>query len=133
MEVWRALKKESMQGCGYFTIFKAAWKSFFFQAEDGITDEQLAENPALWDEYYEEADYEMRNSGYKIYSTIDPALHRAIQNRVTETQDQFGQTRTLTSTDDNGETVTTEFETQVGGTLTENTTGRVLAFVGNRS
>ncbi|MEY8292885.1 transglycosylase domain-containing protein [Carnobacteriaceae bacterium 52-44] len=101
--------------------------------EDGITDEQLAENPALWDEYYEEADYEMRNSGYKIYSTIDPALHRAIQNRVTETQDQFGQTRTLTSTDDNGETVTTEFETQVGGTLTENTTGRVLAFVGNRS
>lgn len=101
--------------------------------EDGITDEQLAENPALWDEYYEEADYEMRNSGYKIYSTIDPALHHAIQNRVTETQDQFGQTRTLTSTDDNGETVTTEFETQVGGTLTENATGRVLAFVGNRS
>lgn len=100
--------------------------------EDGITDEQLTNDPALREQYFEEADYEMRNNGYKIYSTIDADIHQAIQQRVTETQDQFGDTRVVTYTDDNGETQTIEYPTQVAGTLTENATGKVLAFVGGR-
>ena len=63
--------------------------------EDGITNEQLADNPDLKEDYFEKADFEMRNNGYKIYSTLDPTLHRAIQQRVTETQDQFGSTQTM--------------------------------------
>lgn len=100
--------------------------------EDGITNEQLADNPDLKEDYFEKADFEMRNNGYKIYSTLDPTLHRAIQQRVTETQDQFGSTQTMSYTDDDGETQTIEYPTQVAGTLTENTTGKVLAFVGGR-
>ena len=100
--------------------------------EDGITDEQLADNPDLKDDYFEKADFEMRNNGYKIYSTIDPTLHKAIQKRVTETKDQFGPTQTLSYTDDDGETQTIDYPTQVAGTLTENTTGKVLAFIGGR-
>ena len=100
--------------------------------EDGITDEQLADNSDLKEEYFEKADFELRNNGYKIYSTIDPALHKSIQKRVTDTQDQFGTTRTLSYTDDNGETQTIDYPTQVAGTLTENATGKVLAFVGGR-
>ncbi|HLR92425.1 MAG TPA: transglycosylase domain-containing protein, partial [Atopostipes sp.] len=100
--------------------------------EDGITEEQLTNDPALRQEYYDSADYEMRNNGYKIFSTIDSEIHHAIQQRVTETQDQFGDTRVVTYTDDNGETQTIEYPTQVAGTLTENETGRVIAFVGGR-
>src|SRR5699024_7761268 len=100
--------------------------------EDGITAEQLTEDPTLKDKYFEQADREIRNNGYKIYSTIDPSLHHAIQNRVTETQDQFGNTRTVTYTDDDGETQTIDHPTQVTGTLTENSTGKVLAFIGGR-
>src|SRR5699024_9828904 len=83
--------------------------------EDGITDEQLPDNSDLKEEYFEKADFELRNNGYKIYSTIDPALHKSIQKRVTDTQDQFGTTRTLSYTDDNGETQTIDYPTQVAG------------------
>src|SRR5699024_12486731 len=100
--------------------------------EDGITEEQLADNSDLKEVYFEKADFEMRNNGYKIYSTLDPTLHRAIQQRVTETQDQFGSTQTMSYKDDDGETQTIEYRTQVAGTLTENTTGKVIALGGDR-
>ncbi len=100
--------------------------------EDEITNEQLADDPELKDQYFEEADAEMRNGGYEIHSTIDPDIHQAVEQRVSEIQNSFGHAKTVTSTDDNGETYTTEYPVQIGGTMIDNKTGRVLSFIGGR-
>lgn len=100
--------------------------------EDGITPEQLETNPELADEYYNNADFELRNNGYKVFSTIDKELHQKIEQRILETNDQFGETISISYTDEDGETYTNEYPTQVGGTLVDNSTGKVLAFVGGR-
>lgn len=100
--------------------------------EDGITHEHLESNPELADEYYNNADFELRNNGYKVFSTIDKELHQQIEQRVLETNSDFGETISISYTDEEGESYTNEYETQVGGTLVDNATGKVLAFVGGR-
>ena len=100
--------------------------------EDEVTNEQLAEDPELKDQYQEEADAKMRNGGYKIHSTIDPEIHNAVEQRVSEIQNSFGNSKSVTYTDDNGETHTTEYPVQIGGTMIDNETGRVLSFIGGR-
>jgi len=100
--------------------------------EDGITAEQLAENPDLETEYRQRADAEIRNGGYDIYSTIDPVIHNTVEQRVAEMQGSLGTTRTVTYTNDNGETQTIEYPVQIGGAMIDNDTGRVLSFIGGR-
>lgn len=99
---------------------------------DGITVETLDENPELKEEYEQAADSDIRNSGYQIYSTIDPDVHNAMEEKTKQTQDSFGATQTRTFENDEGESETIEYPVQVGGTLIENATGRVIAFVGGR-
>jgi len=100
--------------------------------EDGITSEQLADNPDLETEYRQRADTEIRNGGYDIYSTIDPVIHNAVVQQVDNIQGSLGTTQTATYTDDNGETQTVEYPVQIGGSMIDNETGRVLSFIGGR-
>lgn len=99
---------------------------------DERTMDDLIEDPELKADYDEKADAELRNGGYEIYSTIDPLVHNAIESKIRETQSSFGDTRTITVENDEGENVTTEYPVQVGGSLIENSTGRIIAFVGGR-
>lgn len=99
---------------------------------EGISAETLADNPELKEEYEKKADSDIRNNGYKIYSTIDPDVHNAMEEKTRQTQDSFGATQTRTFENDKGESETIEYPVQVGGTLIENATGRVIAFVGGR-
>lgn len=99
---------------------------------DGVSMDALNNDPELEEKYEQKADYEMRNNGYKIYSTIDQDIHNAMEQKTIETQDSFGDTRTITIENDDGENETIEYPVQVGGTLVENATGRVIAFVGGR-
>lgn len=100
--------------------------------KDELTMEDLQDNSDLKTEYEEIADAELRNGGYKIYSTIDSVVHNAIENKIKETQGSFGENQTLTVKNADGENETIEFPVQVGGSLVENATGRVIAFVGGR-
>ncbi|MDN6195377.1 MAG: penicillin-binding protein, partial [Atopostipes suicloacalis] len=100
--------------------------------KDELTIEAFEENPDLEIEYEEKAKAELKNGGYKVYSTIDPKVHHAIKDKVKQTQSSFGQTRSLTVENDDGEDQTNEFPVQVAGSLIENETGRVIAFVGGR-
>lgn len=103
-----------------------------------VTEEMLVEDPELANEinqnielrneYTAAAETEMTTGGYDIYSTIDSTIHRAVQQRVSEIQDSFGQAQTVT--DANGNEVT--YPVQMGGTMIENETGRVISFIGGR-
>ncbi len=95
---------------------------------------EINENLDLQNAYMAEADNELVNGGYDVYSTIDPTLHRAVNQKINETQGAFGQEQPYTWKDANGVTHTTQekYPVQVGGTLIENETGKVLAFVGGR-
>jgi penicillin-binding protein len=100
--------------------------------EDGITTEQIQNNSELYTQYEEEADAQLRNGGYDIYSTIDPVIHNAVEQRVGEIQGSFGNSQTVTFNPEDGESYTIEYPVQVGGTMIENETGRVLSFIGGR-
>lgn len=99
---------------------------------DDRTMDDLTDEPKLEADYAERADVELRNGGYNIYSTIDPLVHHAVENKINETKNSFGDTRTITVENEDGEKTTTEYPVQVAGTLIENATGRVIAFVGGR-
>lgn len=109
--------------------------------EDGITREQIDNNTELYAQYEEKAEIEMRNGGYDIYSTIDPVIHNAVEETIAQNIDRLGSTRTLQRVDtegvprrdDDGNIITDDFPVQVGGAITDNATGKVLAFVGGRS
>lgn len=128
----------------------------YFMREDGLSEERIKEimissellkqtkfltpenttlyqaNVSVKNEYLELADSEMRNGGYDIYSTIDPVVHNAIEQRVLELQDSLGAPQVVTFTTEDGETGETVYPVQLGGTFIENETGRVLGFVGGR-
>lgn len=101
--------------------------------EDGITRDQLNQNKELEQQYIERADLEMRNGGYDIYSTIDADIHNAVEKMVRENQDSLGSDRTFNYKDEDGNTHTSDpYPVQMGASIIENETGRVIAFVGGR-
>lgn len=100
--------------------------------EDGLTAEEVGNNSDLYTQYEERADAEMRNGGYDIYSTIDPVIHNAVEQRVSEIKGSFGPSKTVTFNPEDGESYTIEYPVQIGGTMIENETGRVLSFIGGR-
>lgn len=108
--------------------------------EDGITEEQLNGNLELRAQYDEKAKTELREGGYDIYSTIDPIVHNAMQRSVQNYKERLGRTKYLAKRDkdnefirdEDGEIIYEEYPVQVGGTLIENGTGRVLGFIGGR-
>ena len=81
--------------------------------------EEISENKELRGSYEEAASRELITGGYRIHSTIDSTLHNAVNQRINDIQGTFGQQ-------------VGDYPVQVGGTLVENETGRVIAFVGGR-
>ncbi len=94
--------------------------------------EEVQEDNELAEEIYNQADTMMRSQGIKIYTTIDKDLHTAINQAAQAQIDSLGSEKTITYTNSDGETVTESFPIQLGATVIENETGRVLAFVGGR-
>lgn len=135
-------KRDPRQSYLYDLVEKEA-KDILFEMiieEDGITQEQLNGNPELRAQYREKADTELRDGGYDIYSTIDPIVHNAMQRSVQNYKERLGRTKYLAKRDkdnefirdEDGEIIYEELPVQVGGTLIENGTGRVLGFIGGR-
>lgn len=100
--------------------------------KDAITKEELEGNPDLTNEYAEKANTELRNGGYKVYSTIDPKVHQALEDKVEQTKSSFGDVGIFTVVNDEGEKEEFETPIQVSGSLVENESGRVIAFVGGK-
>lgn len=101
-------------------------------AEDGIDPERLKNEEKLKDKYKILADRDVRSKGYRIYSTINKDMYDAMQ-KAAENFKYYGHTYTGKDKDPvTGEEIDVEMPVQVGSILIENTTGRILSFVGGR-
>ncbi|MFT4414969.1 transglycosylase domain-containing protein [Fredinandcohnia humi] len=100
--------------------------------DDGYEEKDLQENEELRSYYKEIADKNLRQNGYKIYTTIDKEILDAMQN-VAKNYEYYGPDKTEVKKDlETGEDVKVVEPEEVGSVLIENKTGRIISFVGGR-
>ncbi|MER2040158.1 transglycosylase domain-containing protein [Desemzia incerta] len=112
---------------------------------DGLTKEDIDADSNLYTRYYERADDDLRLNGYKVYSTIDKTIHNALEQVASEYGPGMGRTKKAPAVYDpstgeyiqpmeedpeTGESVPKMVEIQVGSSLIDNASGRIIAFVG---
>lgn len=98
---------------------------------DGIDPERLDEEKKLKNKYLILADRDIRSSGYRIYSTIDKQIYDKM-NEAARNFKYYGHTYTEMTTNEEGEEIEEQLPVQVGSVLMENSTGRIISFVGGR-
>lgn len=99
---------------------------------DGIDPNRLKEEDNLKEKYMILADRDVRSGGYRIYSTIDKDMYESMQVAAKNFQ-YYGHTFTSTEIDpETNEEVVTEMPVQLGSVVIENSTGKILSFVGGR-
>lgn len=100
--------------------------------KDGIDPARLKEEKNLEDKYMILADRTIRSGGYRIYSTINKDMYDAMQ-QVTNEFKLYGQTYKKKVKDpETGEVIEVDVPVQTGSIVIENTTGKILSFVGGR-
>lgn len=100
--------------------------------KDNIDPSRLADEENLQQKYEILADRAMRTNGYRIYSTIDKNMYDAHQ-KVKDEFKNYGPTLKKKRTNpDTGEVEEVDAPVQVGSVLMENSTGRILSFIGGR-
>ncbi|WP_373893087.1 transglycosylase domain-containing protein [Virgibacillus natechei] len=99
--------------------------------EDGYTQEELNNDADLREEYQELAMRNMPSSGYQIHSTIDKDMYDAMQE-ITENFANFGPDTVTTVELANGEETEITQQVQASGILIENSSGKILSYVGGR-
>lgn len=86
--------------------------------QDGISEEAFKNSKELQEKYYELAERDLKHKGYTIETTIDEQIYNALQAATTD----YGYIL------DDGR----DMMIQVGSILQENTTGKILGFIGGR-
>ncbi|MGN8645824.1 transglycosylase domain-containing protein [Gracilibacillus sp. HCP3S3_G5_1] len=109
---------------------------------DGYSKEELEASPVLQEEYEIRAAREIGRNGYKIHSTIDKDIYDAFQ-KIAREYDNYGRDK-LARNEKNNEPIMIEDPdtgekrqlgeqpVQVGSVLIENSTGKIVSFVGGR-
>src|SRR5690625_1951691 len=96
--------------------------------DDGYTMDEIEENEELREQYDILAERALRMEGYHIHSTIDKEMYDTMQ-KVAQEYQYYGPDRTFTK---EGESEQTTEQVEVGVSLIENKTGRVLSFIPGR-
>ncbi|MGP4108274.1 transglycosylase domain-containing protein [Virgibacillus sp. L01] len=101
--------------------------------EDGYSMEDLNNDEKLMEEYKILADRALRKNGYKIHTTVDKKTHDVFK-KVIKKYETYGPdwTGKVVINKETGETVTKTQPIETGGILIENSTGRIISFVGGR-
>ncbi|MEN1968195.1 transglycosylase domain-containing protein [Lentibacillus sp. N15] len=99
--------------------------------KDGYSEKDLQTDDELNEEYMILADRDLRQKGYEVHSTIDKKTYEAFQ-KIAKEYDAYGPDKPETVTNEKGEQVKVMEPVQVGGVLTENSTGKIISFVGGR-
>lgn len=100
--------------------------------KDGVDPERLDKEDKLKKKYKILATRSMQNDGYRIYSTVNKTLYDKM-NEVGESFEHYGFTYTREEKDPHsGEVELKEDPVQVGAIMIENSTGKILSFIGGR-
>ncbi|HZH60255.1 MAG TPA: transglycosylase domain-containing protein [Metabacillus sp.] len=100
--------------------------------KDGYTEEELTKDKDLKSQYRILADNEIRHKGYRIHTTINKEIYDKMQE-VAKQYEYYGRDKPEEVKDsDTGETKIVQEPVEVGGILIENTTGKIISFVGGR-
>jgi penicillin-binding protein len=100
--------------------------------KDGIDSERLNTDSKVKEKYTILAERSMRNDGLRIYSTVDIKLYNAMNDEAKK-YEGYGYTYADQVIDkQTGETKTVKYPVQVGAIMIENSTGKILSFVGGR-
>ncbi|UOQ86313.1 transglycosylase domain-containing protein [Gracilibacillus salinarum] len=110
--------------------------------QDGYTKEEIDTSETLKEEYEIKASREISSNGYKIHSTIDKDIYDAFQ-KVAAEYNNYGQDKLARNEKTNKAIMVEDPETgemvqlgkqpvQVGSVLIENSTGKIISFVGGR-
>ena len=100
---------------------------------DGYTLEDLEADEELNEQYNILAERALRMEGYQVHTTIDKDLYESMQKVASDYQ-YYGPDRTFTEQDSKtGESVTKTEPVQAGAVLIENSSGKILSFIGNRN
>ncbi|MFJ7934803.1 transglycosylase domain-containing protein [Sporosarcina sp. NPDC096371] len=100
--------------------------------KDGVDPDRLDKEKKLSEKYNILANRSMKNDGYRIYSTVNKNLYDKM-NEVGKSFEHYGFTYTQEVKDpDSGEVELKEDPVQVGAIMIENSTGKILSFIGGR-
>ncbi|MDL4839368.1 transglycosylase domain-containing protein [Aquibacillus rhizosphaerae] len=109
--------------------------------EDGYAEEDIQNSETLKEEYAILAERALGSSGYKIHTTIDKNIYDKFQE-ITANYNNYGPDKTAINRNTNkviqkenpetGEMETVIEPVQVGSILIDNTTGKIISFVGGR-
>ena len=100
--------------------------------EDGYTEEDFERSTALQEEYRAVASRELRSNGYKIHTTINKEIYEEFQE-IAAGYENFGPDKPEVITDpETGKEKTIMEPVQAAGMLIENSTGRIISFLGGR-
>ncbi|HYK72935.1 MAG TPA: transglycosylase domain-containing protein [Pseudoneobacillus sp.] len=100
--------------------------------KDGYEEKDLKENKELNEEYLTLANRNLRQNGYKIHTTIDKDIYDAMQ-KTKDDYPYYGPDKPQVKKDpETGEDITVQEPVEVGAILIENSTGKIISFVGGR-
>ncbi|WP_200411425.1 transglycosylase domain-containing protein [Virgibacillus salexigens] len=100
--------------------------------EDGYSKEDLNKDDDLLAEYNQLAKRNLRMQGYHIHTTINKGIYDTMQ-KTAQAYENYGPTRTVRKENpETGEVEETKERVQTGGILIENSSGKIISFVGGR-
>ncbi|WP_042223182.1 transglycosylase domain-containing protein [Oceanobacillus manasiensis] len=117
-----------------FEVEKKATEVIMLQLaeKDGYTEEDLEKDSDLKEDYQVKAERNLRKNGYNIHTTIDKEIYEVFQDVATK-YENYGPTVTVRrENSETGEMEEVQERVQTGGMLIENSTGRIISFVGGR-
>lgn len=100
--------------------------------KDGYDEQDLKENSDLQKEYSILADRNLRQNGYEIHTTIRKDMYDAMQVAKDNFAYYGSDKKEITVDKETGEKTEIIEPVQVGAILIENSTGKILSFVGGR-
>ncbi|WP_245807709.1 transglycosylase domain-containing protein [Halobacillus massiliensis] len=104
----------------------------YLAEQDGVSMKDINGDEELAAEYKSLAERELSSGGYKIHTTIDKEIYEVMQE-VKDNYTNYDSNRTVTTDGEDGESETIEIQAEVGSTLIENSTGKILGFIGGRN
>lgn len=100
--------------------------------EDGYTEEDLQKDEKLNEEYLIRGERALRKNGYEVHTTIDKKTYGAMQ-KIAKNYQSYGPDSDWIYIDKKtGEQTRIQQPVQTAGMLIENSTGRIISFVGSR-